>query len=418
MRVQVISLSAVTLAVGIVLADDPKATPPRTAAPSFDATVTPLFNKSCVACHNDRLASGGLNLGPFTNPASLMSHREEWERILQKIRTGEMPPKGMPRPPAAQTDALMKFVHEKWEAADRNIAPDPGRVTARRLNRNEYSNTVRDLLGVDFRAERDFPTDDSGYGFDNIGDVLTISPVLMEKYISAAERIAARAIGADPLPKKPLTAEYSRTNGQLRRVDFSTAVATHRVDWDAEYVIRVGLPGERAADAKPVALAIFMDGKKIDEKLVETKPSKLVYFNPFSEEEFRVYLPEGDHNFRVAFLNDDFVKQFKTEKEAYNTKKNKYIGSLLFVGPYPANVEKASRKKILIVRSEHRRQCLCLQNHLEPWRIAPIAGRYRKQRWMHCSDSSGSRRQRARPSSKGFSLPSRRCSYRRTSCSG
>ena len=157
MRVQVISLSAVTLAVGIVLADDPKATPPRTAAPSFDATVTPLFNKSCVACHNDRLASGGLNLGPFTNPASLMSHREEWERILQKIRTGEMPPKGMPRPPAAQTDALMKFVHEKWEAADRNIAPDPGRVTARRLNRNEYSNTIRDLLGVDFRAERDFP---------------------------------------------------------------------------------------------------------------------------------------------------------------------------------------------------------------------------------------------------------------------
>src|SRR6187200_1061180 len=110
MRVQVLSLSAVTLAVGIVLADDPKATSPKTAAPSFDATVTSLFTKSCDACHNDRLASGGLNLRPFTNPASLMSHREEWERILQKIRTGEMPPKGMPRPPAAQTDALMKFV--------------------------------------------------------------------------------------------------------------------------------------------------------------------------------------------------------------------------------------------------------------------------------------------------------------------
>ena len=69
--------------------------------------------------------------------------------------------------------------------------PDPGRVTARRLNRNEYTNTIRDLLGVDFRAERDFPTDDSGYGFDNIGDVLTMSPLLMERYMSAAERIAA-----------------------------------------------------------------------------------------------------------------------------------------------------------------------------------------------------------------------------------
>jgi len=329
------------LAGGFVLAEDKKA------SATFESTVSPIFTKTCLPCHNDRVASGGLNIGPFTNASSLTAHREEWERILQKIRTGEMPPKGMPRPPATQTEALIKFVEEKWEAADSKIAADPGRVTARRLNRNEYSNTIRDLLGVEFRAEKDFPTDDSGYGFDNIGDVLTISPVLMEKYISAAERIAARAIGADPLPKKPLTAEYSRTNGQLRRIDYSTAEATHRVDWDAEYVVRIGLPGERGADAKPVPLAIFMDGKKLDEKVVETKPSKLVYFNPYSEEEFRLYLPEGDHTFRVAFLNDEFVKTIKTQKDAYNTKTNKYIGSILFVGPYPAKVAKASRKKIL-----------------------------------------------------------------------
>src|SRR4051812_42903985 len=137
MRVQVIRLSTLTLGIGFVFAQEPKAT--------FETTVTPVFTKNCTACHNDRLASGDLNLGPFSNPASLTSHREEWERILQKIRTGEMPPKGMPRPPAAQTDALIKFVQEKWEIADRNVAPDPGRVTARRLNRNEYSNTVRDL---------------------------------------------------------------------------------------------------------------------------------------------------------------------------------------------------------------------------------------------------------------------------------
>ena len=91
-------------------------------------------------------------------------------------------------------------------------------------------------------------------------------------------------------------------------MNVSTAEATHRVDWDGEYVIRIGLPGERAAEAKPVALAIWMDGKKLDEKMVETKPSKLVYFNPFSEEEFRLYLPEGDHSFPVGFVNDDFVK--------------------------------------------------------------------------------------------------------------
>lgn len=346
MRVPAISLSAAVLAATVVLANDPKPQATKLGGPSFEATVQPILTKSCAGCHNDRMASGGLNLGPFHSPDSLMALREDWERILQKIRTGEMPPKGMPRPPAGQTDALAKFIHEKWEAADKAVPPDPGRVTARRLNRNEYSNTVRDLLGVDFRAEKDFPTDDSGYGFDNIGDVLTISPMLMDKYISAAERIAARAIGADPLPKKPLSAEYSRNNNNLRRLDFSNVAATHRVDWDGEYIVRIGLPGERGADAKPVPLAIWMDGKKLEEKAVETKPSKLVYFNPHSDEEFRLYLPEGDHTFRVGFVNDEFVKGL-TEKEAYSSKKNKYVGSILFVGPFPSNVEKASRKKIL-----------------------------------------------------------------------
>jgi mono/diheme cytochrome c family protein len=347
MRVQAISLSAVALAAGIVLADDPKKPDAKAVVPSFESTVTPVLTKSCLACHNDRMASGGLNLGPFQDPASIMAHREDWERILQKIRTGEMPPKGMPRPPAAQTDELSKFIHDKWAIADKNVLPDPGRVTARRLNRNEYSNTARDLLGVDFRAEKDFPTDDSGYGFDNIGDVLTISPILMEKYISAAERIAARAIGADPLPKKPLSVEYSRKDNNLRRIDFSTAEATHRIEWDAEYVVRIGLPGQRGVDAPPVPLAIWMDGKKLDEKPVETKPSKLVYFNPHSDEEFRLYLPEGDHTFRVGFVNDEFVKNL-SQKDAYDSKKNKYVGSVLFEGPYPAKVEKPSRKRILI----------------------------------------------------------------------
>src|SRR6202035_4558532 len=130
----------------------------------------------------------------------------------------EMPPKGVPRP-AAQMEALTKFVQAEFERADRNVKPDPGRVTARRLNRNEYSNTIRDLLAVDFHAERDFPTDDSGYGFDNIGDILTVSPILMEKYMSAAETIAPRAMGADPLPKKPLQIGYEIKMKNLRRLD-------------------------------------------------------------------------------------------------------------------------------------------------------------------------------------------------------
>lgn len=316
-------------------------------ATSFEKTVQPLLAKTCAPCHNDRNASGGLNLGPFATPGSVVDHRDGWERILQKIRTGEMPPKGIPRPAEGEIDALTKFIQGEFERVDRLVKPDPGRVTARRLNRVEYSNTIRDLLAVDFRAEKDFPTDDSGHGFDNIGDVLTISPVLMEKYIQAAERIAARAIGADPLPKKPLDVEYHAKEKRIRRPDVSTVEATHRIDWDGEYTIIIGLPGERGADAKPVTLGFWMDGKLLHTMPVETKPSKLVYFNPYSEAEMKLVLPEGDHVFRAAFLDDEFVKNL-TEKEAYSDKKNKFINKIQFIGPFPAKVEKASRKQILI----------------------------------------------------------------------
>lgn len=324
------------------------ATPPASAAskPSFDSSVKPVLGKSCTPCHNERNSSGSLNITPLLTPESLAEHREEWERILQKIRTGEMPPKPMPRPAQPQIDALFKYVHDEFERIDRAAKPDPGRVTARRLNRAEYTNTIRDLLAVDFRADRNFPTDDSGHGFDNIADVLSISPMLMEKYMDAAESIAARAIGANPLPKKPLEALYHTKDRNIRRLDVSTVEATHRVEFDGEYVIRLGMPGERAKDAKPVKLGFFMDGKLLDSAMVETKPSNLVYFDPYSEHDFRVYLPEGDHIFRAAFLEDPFP-QTLAEKDLYDRKKNKFLNSITFIGPYPSNVERASRKKIL-----------------------------------------------------------------------
>ncbi len=292
------------------------------------------------------MASGGLNVAELLKPDSLSQNREEWEKVLQKIRTGEMPPKGVPRPPQAQVDALTGFVQSTFEKADSMVKPDPGRVTARRLNRTEYTNTIRDLLAVDFRATSSFPTDDSGFGFDNIGDLLTISPVLMEKYLDAAENIASRALGANPLPKKPLEFEYHSKDKNIQRLDFSTIQAAHRVEFEGEYDIRIGMPGERSAEAKPVKLGFWMDGKLLHTEEVETKPSKLVYFNPYSEAELRLYLPEGDHVFRAGFIDDDFVKTLD-EKEAYNSKKNKFLNSITFVGPYPSKVERASRKKIL-----------------------------------------------------------------------
>ncbi|HEY1336373.1 MAG TPA: DUF1592 domain-containing protein [Bryobacteraceae bacterium] len=323
-------------------------------APSFEKTVKPVLTNTCAGCHNAKLASGGLNIAAFTDPASIQANGDGWATILRKLRAGEMPPKGIPKPP--QLDELITYVQGELDKAERNVKPDPGRVTARRLNRVEYSNTIRDLLAVDFHAEKNFPTDDLGNGFDNIGDVLTISPVLMEKYLSAAQRIAARAIGADPLPK-PLEAQYAAKDKKIRRLDYSTIEASHRVDFDGEYTVRFGMPGERAADAKPVTLSFWMDGKLLNSIQVETKPSGLVYFNPYSDAEMRLYLPEGDHVFRAAFVGDDFVKNL-TSKEAYNNKSNKFLDSITFIGPYPSKVEKASRKLILICDPASGRPCV------------------------------------------------------------
>lgn len=312
----------------------------------FQKTVRPVITKNCIACHNQSVASGGVNLGPFTAASTVSTQRAAWEKILQKIRSGEMPPKGAPRPAQPIVEAIVQYLEAEFEKADRDVAPDPGRVTARRLNRTEYSNTIRDLLGIEFRADEDFPTDDLGEGFDNIADVLSISPLLMEKYVAAAEKIAARAVGNITLPK-PVTANYEVKDHNLRRLDVSTIEATHRVDFDGDYDVQIGLPGARLKTAKPVKLAFWMDGKLVHEELTETKPSDLVYFNPFSEVHFRVSLPEGEHTFRAGFVDDDFIPTLP-EKDYYRTSKNKYPGSITFTGPFESKSENASRKRVFI----------------------------------------------------------------------
>ena len=333
-------------AAGVVLGMGLAPAAPGVDSAGFDAKVKPILRSTCSGCHNASVSSGGVNLLPYLDSATVLEDRASWERILQKIEAGEMPPKGVPRPP--QLTALVGFVRGEFEKADAATKPDPGRVTAKRLNRNEYRNTIRDLLAIDFRADKDFPTDDSGYGFDNIADILTVSPILMEKYLNAAETIASRAMGADPLPKKPLEIACDLKTRTLRRLDFSTVEGTHRIDFDGEYTVRFGFPGQRGPDARPVKMGFWMDGQLLSTIEVETKPSKLVYFNPFSDGEMRVYLPEGDHIFRAAFIDDDFIKTISNDKDAYNDKTNKFINSITFVGPFPSKIEKASRKKVLI----------------------------------------------------------------------
>ena len=330
-----VSLSLLTLCAASVLP----------AAESFDTAVKPILTKSCSPCHNDRNQSGGVNVAPFTHPDSVSAYRDDWERLLRKVRSGEMPPKGFPRPQEAQINGLLDFVTNEFEKADAALKPDPGRVTARRLNRSEYANTIRDLLGVNFAANRDFPADDSGHGFDNIGDVLTISPMLMEKYLESAEKIAQRALGITPLPKKPVEFEYHTKDRNLSRLGPGAVEATHDVEWNGEYRIIIGLPGERQ-DGLPVEFVFSMDGKPLHTQLVETKPSGLVYFNPYSEVEFRAFIPAGEHKFRAEFKNDPFLKTL-TGKELFDNKKNKTMNMIKFVGPYASETVPPSRKQIL-----------------------------------------------------------------------
>ncbi len=149
-----------------------------------------------------------MSVTELTSADSLVQHRDVWEAILRRLRAGDMPPAGTPRPDAAQMSAMTGYIERAFERADASTKPDPGRMTAHRLNRNEYTNTIRDLLGVDSAPSRDFPADDSGDGFDNIGDVLTVSPLLMERYLSAAERIARWAHRHRQSPAKPLEIGY------------------------------------------------------------------------------------------------------------------------------------------------------------------------------------------------------------------
>ena len=325
----------------------------------FETAVRPVLTETCARCHNAQLLSGGLSLAELASAESIVRDRDVWDKVLRRLRAGDMPPAGSPRPSNAQLDAMKGYIERAFDRADASVPPDPGRITARRLNRNEYSNTIRDLLGVRFRAEQHFPADDSGDGFDNIGDVLTVSPLLTERYLAAAERIAAWAISTE-IPAKPIEADYRARDRKIRRVDRSTIEAEHRVEFAGEYTVRVGLPGERPAvngkDAAPVTLGLWMNGELVASKTVETKPSGLVYFDPYSEEELRVYLAEGDHVFRAGFIGDEFVKTVPPA-DLYNRRRNKFLDSMVFVGPFASRTVKESRKKIVVCDPASGRAC-------------------------------------------------------------
>ncbi|MES2707912.1 MAG: DUF1592 domain-containing protein [Verrucomicrobiota bacterium] len=162
------------------------------AAADYEKNIRPILEEHCFDCHADGADKGNVSFDAGS-AAELLGRRELWVHVLKNIRGGLMPPPKKDPLNAGEMDKLVAWI--KGGALKLDPAnPDPGRVTLRRLNRIEYRNTVKDLMGIDFRTDEEFPADDTGYGFDNIGDVLTTSPLLLEKYMQAAETIVSKAV--------------------------------------------------------------------------------------------------------------------------------------------------------------------------------------------------------------------------------
>jgi hypothetical protein len=159
----------------------------------FEDDVQPILIDHCYRCHGTGAKKGNVSLDNFGSAEALTGNRDLWWSVLKNVRAGIMPPADRPRPSDKEVAVLADWIKRDVLGAD-GRDPDPGRVTIRRLNRVEYRNTVRDLSGFDFKAEEEFPPDDTGYGFDTIGDVLSVSPLLLEKYMQAAESIVAAAV--------------------------------------------------------------------------------------------------------------------------------------------------------------------------------------------------------------------------------
>ncbi|MEO6182805.1 MAG: DUF1592 domain-containing protein [Verrucomicrobiota bacterium] len=189
---QVLSLCAIALVVMIIW-NFPLHAAVISPVKQYRDSVQPVLTKFCYDCHADGANKGGVAFDEFKSDNALLENRELWWTVLKYLRAGIMPPEKKPRPTNEEKQTVETWIKTGVFGIDpANL--DPGRVTLRRLNRVEYRNTIRELTGVDFNTEGEFPPDDTGHGFDNIGDVLTLPPMLLEKYLAAAKSVVDSAV--------------------------------------------------------------------------------------------------------------------------------------------------------------------------------------------------------------------------------
>lgn len=331
--------------VGLLLRQDGATSAAQAKSGSPDAfdyarDVLPYVMKHCHSCHGGGKKKGGVTLDRHKDEQAIQKDRALWQAAADMIRTGEMPPKGQARPTPAENAAVLKAIESLLNNIDCTKPRDVGRVTIRRLNRNEYNNTIRDLVGVDFKPAENFPADDTGYGFDNIGDVLVLSPLLLEKYLSAAETILERAIvNIDP-PKATknrlggLRASFGA--GEVRKgvgtVAYSKGdvLGTTTLD-EGDYTIRIEAFGQQVGD-DPVRAAIKVGDKTIKEFTIKAnKASAAIVL------EAKTRIPAGSTRVALSFLNP---YKDPAINEAAKARRELIVRYIELDGPYNAPAPK------------------------------------------------------------------------------
>ena len=270
--ISVLILAAASGTKAIWSSDQPRVPDQTAAGPNasaFQREILPFLKKHCFACHGEGKVKADLSFVKFKDDDSVLANRKVWDNVTHMLKAREMPPSEKPQPDPAEVDAVNRAIAGIFDRFD-NARPNAGRVTIRRLNKTEYNNTIRDLIGLDIKAADDFPADDVGSGFDNIGDVLSVSPLLLEFYMSAAEKILDEAIviADSPRPTKlvfdKIRTSSIRTAGELgKTASFE----------EGRYHIRCKVAGDQIGE-EPVRVLLRVAGRAVKEFAINARPDQ------------------------------------------------------------------------------------------------------------------------------------------------
>ena len=276
------------------------------AAEVYKSRVEPLLKTYCFDCHDKDAKKGEVAFDEYTDLAAHIANHKLWLAVWQNLETQMMPPARKPQPTEAERNLVKHWIEREVFKLDPEN-PDPGRVTIRRLNREEYRNTILDLFGVEFDTAEAFPADDSGYGFDNIGDALTISPILMEKYLDAAREISDKVVntGDARIPTLSIGGDQMRDKAKpklsSKNLDFSEAnsvQAAYDIKHPGPYKISVeiSVEGSKEATVHAATAVLKVDGKEIERRDLGWDANKSVTISD------KAPLTKGNHTFALEII--------------------------------------------------------------------------------------------------------------------